>query len=106
MTIPNIFTIYNWPWHLTEKAAAAAGFEAEVKWEDILQDLKLKIAKAELPGTKVSVEVLVGQPGLAEASRVWSDFCWEKPVGESPSNGSSLDGKSMELIHLKMGNPK
>ena len=53
--------------HLTEKAAAAAGFEAEVKWEDILQDLKLKIAKAELPGAKVSVEVLVGQPGLAEA---------------------------------------
>lgn len=33
----------------------------KVKWEDILQDLKLKIAKAELPGTKVSVEVLVGK---------------------------------------------
>ena len=31
------------------------------KWEDILQDLKLKTAKAELPGKKVSVRVLLGK---------------------------------------------
>lgn len=35
--------------------------EIESKWEIILQDLKLKTAKAELPGQKVSVQVLVGK---------------------------------------------
>ena len=33
----------------------------EVKWEGILQDLKLKTAKEQLPGKKVSVRVLVGK---------------------------------------------
>ena len=34
---------------------------SEAKWEDILQDLKLKTAKEQLPGKKVSVQVLVGK---------------------------------------------
>ena len=33
----------------------------QVKWEDILQDLKLKTAKEQLPGKKVSVRVLLGK---------------------------------------------
>ncbi|CAK9054565.1 unnamed protein product [Durusdinium trenchii] len=35
--------------------------EIQVKWEGILQDLKLKTAKEQLPGKKVSVRVLVGK---------------------------------------------
>lgn len=35
--------------------------QIQAKWDDILQDLKLKTAKAELPGKKVSVQVLVGK---------------------------------------------
>ena len=35
--------------------------EIQSKWDIILQDLKLKTAKAELPGKKVSVQVLVGK---------------------------------------------
>ena len=45
--------------------------DIQAKWEDILQDLKLKTAKEQLPGKRVSVRVLKGKWQGSYMAQAW-----------------------------------